>query len=86
MIRNDTVADGEFGYEEKKTVDPDGVPAPNQGNLYLGDGDNIYISEKTQRNIADAIATDGEYSKSVFDDSGYALYHQHDLYPHDNWY
>lgn len=36
--------------------------------------------------MQDSIFTDDEYSKSVFDDEGYALEHQHDLYPHENWY
>ena len=84
LVRNDTVADGEYGYEPKKVVDPHGETYPQHGNLYYGDADNPYISEEIEQQMQDSIYTDGEYSKSIFDDSGYALEHQHDLYPHLN--
>lgn len=86
MVRNDTAADGELGYLEKKVQDPAGNSRSANGNLYIRDLDNPYIWAETSQKIHNAIITDDEYSKSVFDDTDYALYHQHDLFPHNNWY
>lgn len=84
MIRNDTIADGEFGFHENRIKSPNDLPHSFKGNLYLGDAENDKISSETATAIKDAIFTDDEYAYSVFDDNNHALNHQHDLTMKDN--
>lgn len=84
IIKNDTVADGEFGYNpDQLMVKTDSTPSES------GDKGNKYWRHED---------TDGHdsllkgYSASIFtddtltDDSLSILNNQHDLYPYNNWY
>lgn len=82
IIKNDTVADGDFGYNPDESTNIDGSPSGDQGNKY-------WNHESTRGHNA---LPEG-YKKSIFTDTALrddqdlgVLQYQHDLYPQNNWY
>lgn len=79
ILRNDTKADGEYGYNPNKKV-----------NEYSLDPKRLGFEEDEWLVIDSFVASDveGGYDNSIFTDneSGYTEYYQHDFYPMDNWF
>lgn len=84
LIRNDTAADGEFGYNpEEKYKYGTTDTTTNAGNRYLDDKNG-----KKRAGIFDN-SQESFYKKSIFydeDDREDSSYYQHDLYPSNHWY
>lgn len=88
-IRNDTYADGEFGYNSDELYDLNKQKTNNEIE-FSEDKGNKYWSHETARGRN---ALPRGYTKSIFSDIELEgdsdiriLQHQHDLYPQDNWY
>lgn len=88
-IRNDTYADGEFGYNPDELFDLSKQTTPDELPI-SGDQGNKYWNHETAHG-RDALPKG--YKNSIFTDTVLendqdlrVLQHQHDLYPQNNWY
>ena len=72
LIRNDTYADGEFGYN------------PKMDNDIAIDGPNRYLVSENKNIIDTLMPTWDKYVDSL--NEKIQLFEQHDLYPQDHWY
>lgn len=84
IIKNDTIADGEFGYNPDEATNIDGTPSGDQGNKYLdhenSNGHHTIPNEGNTKSIFADLQLDGGQQNTAI------LRYQHDLYPQDNWY
>ena len=86
LLRNDTVPDGEFGYNPEQLIN-------KNDDTYTGNAGNNYLNHEETYGHG-ALFSDDQYQRSVFLDERNspsdkilsASYYQHDLYPQDHWY